>query len=160
MPGKIKDLGEISRISKELRNSRKKIVTTNGSFDILHTAHVNLLEKARKEGDVLIVLVNSDNSIRRNKGEKRPIAPESERTRMLSALASVDYVVIFDEDTPLSCLERIKPDVHLKGGSVNEEKVNEEKRFMEDLGGVHKQLPLEKGFSTTNIIEKILSVYK
>ncbi len=153
---KLKRIKDIEQISKELKTQGKIIVTTNGSFDILHYAHVDLLEKAKNEGEVLIVLLNSDNSVRRFKGEKRPIIPEIERARMLSALECVDYVVIFDEDTPLKLLEIIKPEVHVKGGSFIPERIKEEQKLLDKWGGKFKSFILEEGFSTTNIINKIL----
>ncbi len=153
---KIKNIEEIYSISENLRKQGKKIVTTNGSFDILHAAHVNLLEKARKEGDILVVLINSDNSIRRLKGDKRPIFPEKERAEMLAALACVDYVAIFDDDNPLKCLERIKPNIHVKGGSFVQARIKEEKELLAKWNGNFKNFELEEGYSTTNVIEKIL----
>ena len=118
-----------------------------------------MLKKAKREGDVLIVLLNSDSSIKRNKGDKRPIVPQDERAKMLAGLEIVDYVVTFDEDKPLRLLEMIKPDVHVKGGSVDPERMKEEIIFIENLGGVHKHFELEDGLSTTNIINKILETY-
>ena len=153
---KIKTREEIKEIADKLRLGGKKIVTTNGSFDIIHYAHVNLLEKAKNEGDVLIVLLNDDSSIKRQKGPSRPIIPEYERARMLEALESVDYVVVFGEDKPLELLKEIKPDKHVKGGSFIPERIREEKELLESWGGEFKNFKLEDGFSTTNIIEKIL----
>ena len=155
MGNKIKTIEEIVKISNKLREENKTIVTTNGSFDILHLAHVNLLEKAKKEGDVLIVLVNSDDSIKKLKGENRPIISENERALMLSALECVDYVVIFDEDNPLSLLEKIKPHKHVKGGSWDEERIRAEKELLAKWNGKFKNFELEEGYSTTNIIDKI-----
>ena len=156
MANKLKTVKEMEEIAGKLRGHKKIIVTTNGSFDILHAAHLNLLEKAKKEGDVLIVLVNSDNSIKRNKGEKRPIIPEKERAKMLSGLECVDYILIFDENKPLNYLSKIKPDKHVKGGSWDAVRMAEEKKFVENWGGKYVNFPLEEGFSTTNIIERIL----
>lgn len=153
---KIKTREEIKELAENLRKKGKIIVTTNGSFDILHYAHINLLEKAKKEGDVLIVLLNSDSSVRKNKGENRPITPENERTKMLAALEVVDYVVIFDEDKPLNLLEKIKPHKHVKGGSFIPERKKEEADLLSKWGGEFKNFELEEGFSTTNIINKIL----
>lgn len=160
MKNKIKTHEEISKISEELKKQGKIIVTTNGSFDILHYAHINLLEKAKKEGDILIVLLNSDKSIKRFKGESRPIIPQDERAKMLTALECVDYVVIFNEDKPLKTLEEIKPKVHVKGGSFVEERIKEEKELLESWEGKFKNFELEEGFSTTNIINKILEKEK
>lgn len=156
MENKIKTYSEIEKIAQELKSDGKIIVTTNGSFDILHYAHVNLLEKAKNEGDDLVVLLNSDYSIKRFKGENRPIIPEQERARMLAALQCVDYVVVFNEDKPLKLLEIIKPHKHVKGGTFIEERIKEEKDLLESWEGEFKNFELEEGFSTTNIINKIL----
>src|SRR3989344_7858927 len=101
MIDKIKTPEEIKVIAEKLKEHGEIVVTTSGSFDIMHSAHVHFLSKAKREGDVLIVLLNSDESIKRNKGLKRPIIPQKERAKMLAALNSVDYVVLFDEDKPL-----------------------------------------------------------
>jgi len=159
MEEKIKSQEEIARIVKELKEDGKIIVTTNGSFDILHYAHVNLLEKAKNEGDVLIVLLNSDASVKRNKGKNRPIIPENERAGMLASLESVDYVVLFDEDKPLRLIEKIKPNKHVKGGTFIPERIKEEKDLLAQWGGEFKSFELEEGFSTTNIINRILEKY-
>ena len=156
MINKIKTISELENIIKKLKSSGKIIVTTNGSFDILHSGHVNLLEKAKNEGDILIVLLNSDSSIKRNKGEKRPIIPENDRAKMLAALECIDYVVIFVEDKPLGYLSRIKPDKHVKGGSFDAERLKEEREFISQWGGKHVHFSLEDGFSTTKIIEDII----
>lgn len=156
MENKIQNIDDLEEIIRNLREQGKIIITTNGSFDILHAAHINLLEKAKQEGDILVVLLNSDQSIKKNKGEMRPIVLEQERAKMLSALESVDYVIIFNEDKPLNYLERLKPHKHVKGGSVDPERMKEEREFIEGWGGSHVHLPLEEGYSTTNIIETIL----
>lgn len=160
MLSKLKTIEEISKISEKLKAKGKTIVTTNGSFDILHPAHVRLLEKAKSQGDILIVLLNSDSSIKRFKGEKRPILQEKDRTVILSALSSVNYITIFEEDTPLSILEKIKPNVHIKGGSFIEERIAQEKALLFQWQGQLITFPLEEGYSTTNIIEKILDIFK
>ncbi len=157
MHPKLKSKEEIEKIAEELKAKGKTIVTTNGSFDILHPAHVRLLEKARKEGDVLIVLLNSDSSIKRFKGKKRPILPEEDRVALLSALEAVNYVTIFEEDAPLALLKKIKPHKHVKGGSFIEERIKQEKELLESWKGKLISFPLEEGYSTTSIIEKILS---
>lgn len=157
---KILNEKELVEEIEKLKKEGKIIVTTNGSFDILHWGHVSYLKKAKNQGDILVVLINSDNSIKRAKGEKRPIIPEYERAKMLEALECVDYVSIFNEDTPLRLLELIKPSKHVKGGSFIQNRVNEEKNLIESYGGEHKILELEDGFSTTNIINKILEKYK
>ena len=152
---KIKSFEEILRTVNDLKNKGKKVVTTNGSFDILHAGHVNYIEKAKKEGDVLIVLLNSDRSIRASKGEDRPIIPENERARLLAALECVDHVVVFDDDKPLSYLERIRPHVHVKG-SISK---GEERIFLENLGVKYVTCGIEGGLSTTNVIKTILDRY-
>ncbi len=156
MDDKIKNIKQIEEIVKNSREQGKTIATTNGSFDILHLAHIHLLRKAKKEGDILIVLLNSDESIRRNKGKDRPIISQNERAEIISALESVDYVVIFDEDTPLALLEKIKPHMHIKGGSFDSVRMKEEKEFISSWKGEYKNFELEEGLSTTNIIERIL----
>ncbi|MBS3093099.1 adenylyltransferase/cytidyltransferase family protein [Candidatus Pacearchaeota archaeon] len=158
--GRIRSIEEIERVVPNFKNKSKIIVTTNGSFDLIHGAHARLLNKAKELGDYLIVLLNSDESIKRNKGPQRPIIPEIERAYMLSELKAVDYVVIFPQDKPLEYLARIKPDVHVKGGSVDNKKLKEEIEFIENLGGEYKIFELEHGLSTTNIIQKILDAYK
>src|SRR3989338_3741499 len=158
MAGKIKTIDKIEKIVEGLRADDKIIVTTNGVFDILHASHVNLFEKAKAEGDVLIVLLNNDVSVKKVKGENRPIVSEIERAKMIAALECVDYVVIFDDK--FDYLKRIRPDVHVKGGSVDPKKLKEEIEFISSFGGKHKTFELEEGFSTTNIIEKILDAYK
>ncbi|PIN90741.1 D-glycero-beta-D-manno-heptose 1-phosphate adenylyltransferase [Candidatus Pacearchaeota archaeon CG10_big_fil_rev_8_21_14_0_10_34_76] len=155
---KIKSNEEIIWISKRLKDEGKRIVTTNGSFDILHSAHLHILEKARKQGDVLIVLLNSDNSIKKLKGESRPIIPERERAEMLAGLECVDYVSVFDDDNPLNLLRDLRPDVHVKGGSFNENRIAEEKKLLSEWNGEFKNFELENEKSTTNIIDKIKEI--
>ncbi len=156
---KLKTYEEIEKISDDLRNLERIIVTTNGSFDILHSAHVKLLERARNKGDSLIVLLNSDDSIRKLKGDKRPILGEKDRAYLLSGLSCVNYVVIFSEDNPLRLLEIIKPHIHIKGGSYILEKIKEERELLERWGGKLKLFSLEDGYSSTRVIEEILRRY-
>ncbi len=153
---KIKNLRELKETIKNLKKENKTIVTTNGVFDILHISHVHILQKAKDFGDVLIVLLNSDISVKKNKGPLRPIIPEKERAEMLTSLNCVDYVIIFDEDKPLNLLKEIKPHIHVKGGTFLQERVKEEKDLLESWGGEFKTFELEEGYSTTNIIEKII----
>ena len=138
--------------------SGKKLVTTNGSFDVLHVGHLRILQEAKRQGDILLVLVNSDASVKLNKGVLRPIVPEIERMEMLSGLACVDYVLKFDEKEVLSLLEKIKPNVHVKGGTFLPERVATEKALVESFGGKHICLPEHIGYSTTNIIQRIQSL--
>lgn len=160
MKQKIKTQQEIKEIVDNLKKQEKKIITTNGTFDIIHAAHVRLLEKAKSLGDILIVLLNSDASVRRNKGPNRPIIPEKERIEIIASLDSVDYVLIFDDDKPLRILKEIKPHIHVKGGSWDASRLEEERSLLESCDGELKTFELEKGYSTTSIIKKILDVYK
>lgn len=145
---------ELDILLKNLRAEHKTIVTTNGCFDILHAGHVRYLEQAKKFGDVLIVALNSDKSVKKIKGESRPINNENDRAEVLSALRSVDYVVIFDEDSPLELLLRIKPDVHTKGADYTVETLPEAKAIIK-AGGRIEFISFVEGKSTTSIIEKM-----
>jgi D-glycero-beta-D-manno-heptose 1-phosphate adenylyltransferase len=138
----------------EVRRARRRIVFTNGCFDILHPGHIRLLEAARNLGDVLVLAINTDRSVRANKGNGRPVIPEAERAEVVAALAAVDYVVLFDEPTPREIVTRIKPDVLVKGSDwgANEIVGREE---VELAGGRVVSLPLEPGYSTSSIIERI-----
>jgi len=157
---KIQTWEQIEQTAKTLKAQGKTLVTTSGSFDILHGAHINFLEKAKQQGDHLIILLNSDSSIKRFKGETRPIVPQDERAIMLSALKCVDFITIFEQDKPLNLIEKIKPQIHVKGGSWIEERIKEEKELLESWGGEFRTFELEEGFSTTNIIEEILKKHR
>jgi rfaE bifunctional protein nucleotidyltransferase chain/domain len=129
-------------------------VFTNGVFDLLHTGHVRLLEAARAEGDCLVVGVNSDASVRRlGKGADRPVVPESERARVVAALAAVDCVVLFDEDTPLVLIRRLRPDVLVKGADYQREAIVGADD-VEGWGGRVVRVPLVKDKSTTNLLTR------
>lgn len=132
----------------------KKVVFTNGCFDILHVGHLRYLEEAKMFGDILVIGVNSDASVKRLKGDKRPIVPEDERAEMLLGLKCVDYVVIFEEDTPVELLGDIKPDIHVKGGDYTKDRLPEAE-IVEKNGGKVEIVSLIKGKSTTNIVKKI-----
>ncbi len=123
-------------------------------FDIIHAGHVRYLQQARELGDALIVCLNSDASVQRLKGPTRPLNHQDDRAEVLSALCSVDYVVIFEEDTPVDTLAKIKPDIHVKGGDYSEETLPETK-VIKDGGGKVRFIPFVEGRSTTNIINKI-----
>ncbi len=154
---KIKTRAEIEKISAELKKKGKKIVTTNGCFDLMHAGHVDSLEKAKALGDVLIIGLNSDDSVRKVKGPLRPIVDEKNRARMLAALEVVDYVVIFNESEPSSLLGAIKPDIHVKGA---DRKMSEiiEKDAVEKNGGKVVLMPFELNISTTQIINRIIKI--
>jgi len=160
MPNKIMAIDQIEEITRHHKLHGKTIITTNGSFDILHSAHVRLLQKIKNEGDILIVLLNSDESIKRNKGDKRPIIPQGERANMLASLFCVDYVVIFNDEKPLQYLARIRSDVHAKGGTYLTDRMDEEKKLVESWGGIYKTFELEEGLSTSELIKTVLEKYK
>ena len=144
---------EVLEIIEPLRDS-KVIVFTNGCFDILHAGHVSYLEEAKSLGDILIVGLNSDDSVRRIKGDKRPIIPQEERAYILSRLKPVDYVVIFEEDTPENLIKRIRPHILVKGGDWTPDKIVG-KEFVESYGGKVVTIPFSFNTSTTAIIERI-----
>ena len=145
---------ELQDLLKKLRNEHKTIVTTNGCFDILHVGHVRYLQKAKSFGDILIVALNSDKSVKSIKGESRPINNENDRAEVLSALRSVDYVVLFDEDSPINLLLKIKPNVHTKGADYTIETLPEAKGIMAS-GGRIEFISFVEGKSTTSIINKM-----
>ena len=131
-----------------------RVVFTNGVFDLLHPGHVRYLRQARALGDALVVGVNTDRSVRVIKGESRPVTPESERAEILAALACVDVVVLFDEETPYELIKRIQPDVLVKGADWSEASMIG-RDIVEARGGRVVRVPFEAGYSTTSIIEKI-----
>jgi rfaE bifunctional protein nucleotidyltransferase chain/domain len=137
-----------------LRREGKRIVFTNGCFDLLHPGHIHTLTQAKALGDVLVVAINSDASVKRLKGERRPILNQEERAVMLSALAMVDYVTIFAENTPLEVIRLLLPDVLVKGGDWGADAVVG-REVVEANGGEVVLIPYQTGFSTTDIIERI-----
>ena len=153
MNSKIKTREEINKIAEDLRKKGKTIVTTNGSFDMLHIGHVKFLQEAKQQGDVLIVGLNSDSSVKENKGEERPINNEENRALVLAALECVDYVVVFDEKTPLKLMEVIRPNVHVNGEEYGEDCI--EAPIVKKFGGKIHLVKKYKDFSTTKLIEKI-----
>ena len=155
---KIKTLKELIPIVKKLKKQNKKIVTTNGVFDILHLGHIKYLEEAKKLGNVLIVGVNTNKSVKQIKGDERPINDEKSRISVLAALESVDYVFLFNEKDPRKWLEKIKPDFHVKAGDY---KLNQiiEKDAVEKNKGKIVVARMEKEYSTTKLINKIIDTY-
>jgi rfaE bifunctional protein nucleotidyltransferase chain/domain len=141
----------------ERRGAGQTIVFTNGVFDLLHPGHVRYLEVARSLGDALIVGLNGDASVRRNKGPSRPITPEPERAEMLAALASVDAVVIFDEDTPADIIMALQPDILVKGADWAADQIVG-RDTVEARGGRVVRVPVEQGYSTTTILERVMRV--
>lgn len=143
-----------------LRSQGKRIVFTNGCFDILHAGHISSFRRARELGDVLVVGLNSDASVRRIKGDKRPVIGESDRAALLLGLKSVDYVIIFGEDTPETLVRALRPDVLVKGRDWEDKQPVAGQRFVESYGGRVVFMELEEGLSTTSIINKIKDSYE
>ena len=153
----IVELKELLEILEKVRG-KKKIVFTNGCFDILHAGHADYLNKAKSLGDILVVGINSDDSVRRIKGEKRPILPQQMRAYLLDNLKPVDYVVIFEEDTPLELIKAIKPDVLVKGADWDLERIVGAD-FVLSYGGRVERIPFSFDISTSKIIERVLDLY-
>ena len=147
-------LDEASGRVADWRRSGKRVVFTNGVYDILHPGHVRYLERARAEGDVLIVGVNSDRSVRANKGPARPINPEGERAEMIAALAVVDLAVVFDEDTPYAIINRLLPDVLVKGADWAADQIVG-RDVVEAHGGHVVRAQVEEGYSTSAIVDRV-----
>ena len=152
--GKVVARGCIEALVKDLRRNGKTVVTTNGCFDILHVGHVRYLQKTKTFADYSIVLLNSDKSVRSIKGPTRPVNNENDRAEILCALSCVDYVVLFDENSPESLIAQIKPDVHTKGADYTVETLPEAKTILEN-GGRIEFISFVEGKSTTSIIEKM-----
>ena len=155
----MKSVSEGSELAHAFRAAQKRIVFTNGVFDILHPGHLRYLQQARAYGDVLIVGLNSDASVRRNKGPQRPVNPQEERAEVLEALECVDSVVLFDDDTPAEIIRAIQPDVLVKGADWAEDAIVG-RDTVEARGGRVVRVPIEAGFSTTSIIERIRSTVR
>jgi rfaE bifunctional protein nucleotidyltransferase chain/domain len=156
MHEKILSLEKILRVRKDLRAEGKSVVFTNGVFDLLHVGHVRYLAAARKLGDVLIVAINSDKTVRSLKGEGRPIVNEAERAEILGAMRQVDYVTIFDDISPRSLLSALLPDVLVKGGDYSLDEIHGREE-VEANGGRVVSLPFVEGVSTTTIIDRMKS---
>ena len=154
MLGKLKTLEEIKAIAVSARTNGKKVAFTNGCFDLLHRGHVHVLRAARACADLLIVGINSDQSIKQIKGPTRPVLPELDRCELLGAMEMVDFVVLFNEPDPHNLISAIRPDVLVKGGDWNTEKIIGAD-MVEEAGGRVVVVPYIKGFSTTEIIERI-----
>lgn len=145
---------QISALAESLHARKQRIVFTNGCFDLLHAGHVLYLESAKNLGDILIIGLNSDASVQRLKGPGRPVNHQEERSIVLAALEAVDYVVIFDEDTPLELIKQVRPDVLVKGGDWSVDQiVGADEVFAH--GGSVRSLDFQQGFSSTNIIKRI-----
>lgn len=159
MGKKILEREELKKTVQALKDAGKKIVFTNGCFDLLHLGHVRYLEAARAEGDVLVIGVNSDRSVHEIKGPSRPVVPQDERAEVLAALACVDFVTLFDEPDPLETIRTLLPDVLVKGADWEADGIVG-KDVVEEHGGRVVRVPLTQGASTTRIIEKILANYR
>jgi D-beta-D-heptose 7-phosphate kinase/D-beta-D-heptose 1-phosphate adenosyltransferase len=159
MKQKIKGEKELLRIIRSLKAKGKRIVFTNGCFDLLHIGHIRYLEKSRALGDILVVGVNSDPSVRNLKGSKRPILPVKERAEILSGLGCVDYITIFDELDPLKLITSLLPHVLVKGGDWTKDQIVG-RDVVERSGGKVIIIPFVKGSSTSNLIETILKKYE
>ncbi|MCP3177567.1 bifunctional D-glycero-beta-D-manno-heptose-7-phosphate kinase/D-glycero-beta-D-manno-heptose 1-phosphate adenylyltransferase HldE [Desulfuromonas sp. KJ2020] len=156
---KIRSAASVKRLLESERQKGRAIVFTNGCFDLLHVGHVKYLQKARRLGDLLVLGLNSDASIRRLKGPKRPLIDQDERAHILAALDCIDYVVIFDEDTPLELIREVRPHILVKGGDYQADQVVG-KDVVESYGGRVELITFVDGKSTTNIVEKILQAYQ
>jgi D-beta-D-heptose 7-phosphate kinase/D-beta-D-heptose 1-phosphate adenosyltransferase len=152
--GKIISQDELIQVTTHEKSHGRRVVFTNGCFDLLHPGHVRCLAQARALGDVLVVAINSDRSVRGNKGSERPLVPQQDRAEVLAALSSVDYVTIFDEPTPRELISRVLPNVLVKGAdwALDEVAGREE---VEAAGGRVISIPLAQGYSTTSLLEKI-----
>jgi len=156
---KIKSLGALRKIVSRLKKQGKKIVFTNGCFDILHYGHAKYLEKAKNKGDILIVAVNSDGSVKKIKGDKRPVTPQMQRIGLIAALEGVDYALLFNQPDPYLVIKSLKPDVLVKGADWKKEQIvgND---ILAGYGGKVSTVKLVKGLSTTNLIKKIAKKFK
>jgi rfaE bifunctional protein nucleotidyltransferase chain/domain len=156
MKEKIIDTERAAAISKELREEGRRLVFTNGCFDLLHIGHVRYLEAARALGDALIVAINGDESVRVLKGEGRPLNSENERAEVIAALECVDYVVIFPEVRATALLEKVRPAIYVKGGDYTTGTLDgEERGALEQAGAEIRILPFESGYSTSGLLEKM-----
>ena len=154
MSDKLKDIASLKEILNQKKKDGKRCVFTNGCFDIIHKGHITLLNEARSRGDLLVVAINSDESIRKLKGKGRPIFSQKERAGVLSCFDCVDYIVVFDEDIPDKIIKQLSPNVLVKGGDYKkEESVGAD--FVESLGGEVVIVPEVKGCSTSEVIERI-----
>ncbi len=156
--GKVLTLDQMRTERERLRREARRVVFTNGCFDLIHPGHVKYLHEARRLGDALIVALNSDRSVRELKGEKRPIMNQTERAEVMAALACVDYVTVFDEPTPREIIAALLPDVLVKGGDWDVERIVGRDE-VEAAGGLVLNLPFIEGSSTTDLIERIVRRY-
>ena len=156
-PQRILTLSELTAIVQDLRAEGKRLILTNGTFDILHVGHVRYLEAARALGDILVVGVNSDTSARGNKGPGRPVVPGNERAEIIAALRCVDYVTIFDEPTAIHLVQTLRPDIYVKGGDYDGSKPLPEAEAAHAYGGKVQIIPFVPGHSASDLIAQIKS---
>jgi rfaE bifunctional protein nucleotidyltransferase chain/domain len=156
MSGKIVSIDELRDERRQLHAAGKRLVFTNGCFDILHIGHIRYLQSARELGDALLVAINSDRSVRELKGAGRPVMNEQERAEMLAALSAVDYVTVFDDISPRKLIAEVLPDILVKGGDYQLDEIHGREE-VEAAGGRVMALPFVEGASTSSIIEKIKS---
>lgn len=154
MSKKLKGLDELCALVAQAQRNGRKVVFTNGCFDILHRGHVEILRGAKNHGDILIVALNTDRSVRSLKGPSRPVVPENDRAELIAALEMVDYVILFDELEPIRLIEQLKPDVLVKGGDWGRERIVGAE-IVEAYGGSVAVVPYLQGRSTSEIIERI-----
>ena len=152
---KVQPRANLRRILNRLKNQNKKIVFTNGCFDLIHPGHIATFEKAKSLGDIVVVAINSDASLKKLKGPKRPLVPQAARAAVLAALESVDFVTFFGEQTPAKIISELRPDILVKGGDYQLNQIVG-REFVKKV----VRVPLVKGYSTTNLINKIVKLYK
>ncbi|RJQ27589.1 D-glycero-beta-D-manno-heptose 1-phosphate adenylyltransferase [Candidatus Parcubacteria bacterium] len=155
----VKNKKELGNLVEMYKKQGMKVVLTNGCFDIIHAGHIEYLQKARELGDVFIVGINTDSSVKKIKGEKRPINTLKDRMAVLGGLAAVDHLIAFNEDRPANLILSAKPDIYVKGGDYKPERLRSTV-IVEKLGGKVVIIPFKKGKSTTEIINRILEVYQ
>ncbi len=156
--GKIFKIDDLVKFIQKAKSEGKKTIFTNGCFDILHRGHIEIFEKAKRMGDILIVALNSDSSVKKLKGKGRPIVNEEDRAYIIASLECVDVVCLFDEETPAGIIDLIKPDILVKGGDYNIDEIVGRESVWEN-GGEVVTIPLLKGRSTSGIIEKIIKFH-
>jgi rfaE bifunctional protein nucleotidyltransferase chain/domain len=152
---KIRTVRQLKPILSRLQRRGRRVVFTNGCFDLLHIGHLRYLQRARRFGDRLVVAINSDASVRKIKGPRRPLLPEAERAEVLAALTCVDYVTIFNQPDPLAIVKALRPDVLIKGSDWGTNRIIG-REIVEGRGGRVRRVPLVKGVSTSRLIEKII----
>ncbi len=155
MMKKLLPLKELEKKIKSLKAGGKKIVFTNGCFDIIHGGHVKCLEKAKSLGDILVVALNTDQSVKKLKGKNRPLFPLKERARVLGAFADVDFITCFNEATPIKVIKALKPDILIKGSDYKDKEIVGG-QFIKSYGGKVVRFPIYRNYSTSKILEEIL----